>query len=90
MKQRIFNKSDKRNTPSSFLRKLVSKKKNRYNFDGINLDLTYITESIIAMGFPSLGTESFYRNPREEVKSFLERKHHKHYRVYNLCIEKER
>lgn len=90
MKQRIYNKSDKRNTPSSYLRKLVSKKKNRYNFDGINLDLTYITESIIAMGFPSTSTESFWRNPRDLVKKFLMAKHRKHYRIYNLCIEQDR
>jgi phosphatidylinositol-3,4,5-trisphosphate 3-phosphatase/dual-specificity protein phosphatase PTEN len=72
MKQRILNKSNKKVTPSSFLRKMVSKKKNRYNFDGTNLDLTYITESIIAMGFPSTSTESMWRNPREEVKRFLQ------------------
>lgn len=90
MQKRIYNKSDKKNTPSSFLRRMVSKKKNRYNFDGTNLDLTYITESIIAMGFPSSSAERLWRNPRDEVKRFLGKKHRNHYKLYNLCIEKER
>ena len=37
-------------------RNLVSKQKRRFTQDGFDLDLSYITESIIAMGIPSQGT----------------------------------
>jgi hypothetical protein len=36
---------------------------------------------IIAMGFPSEGSESMYRNPMSEVQRFLEMRHKDHYRV---------
>ncbi len=41
----------------------------------------YITSKVIAMGFPSGGMESMYRNPMGEVKRFLETKHKDHYKV---------
>ena len=53
-------------------RSAVSLEKRRYIGDGFNLDLAYITDRIIAMGFPSSGKEYFYRNPWKQTKKFLQ------------------
>jgi hypothetical protein len=71
------------------LRGLVSKKKLRYQQDGFDLDLSYITPRIIAMGFPSEGAEAVYRNPMEQVQKFFHQKHPNRFRVYNLCSERK-
>jgi len=73
---------------ATFLRHKVSKNKRRYQEDGFDLDLTYITDRIIAMGFPSSKGEAMFRNPLTEVAKFFEKKHANHYKLYNLCAEK--
>jgi phosphatidylinositol-3,4,5-trisphosphate 3-phosphatase and dual-specificity protein phosphatase PTEN len=72
---------------AAFLRRKVSKKKRRFQDDGFDLDLSYIDDDLIAMGFPSMGTEALFRNKYEHVYRFLESRHKDHYRVYNLCAE---
>ena len=71
------------------VRHLVSKKKRRFQKDGFDLDLSYITHKIIAMGYPSTAMEAAYRNPAGQVKSFLAYYHPGHAKVYNLCIERQ-
>jgi len=70
------------------LRGKVSKKKRRFKLGEFDLDLTYITPRMIAMGFPSEGAEGIYRNPVEDVQRFFETRHYGRYRIYNLCSEK--
>eukprot|EP00042_Codosiga_hollandica_P026069 m.120576 g.120576 ORF g.120576 m.120576 type:complete len:726 (-) comp52085_c0_seq1:1050-3227(-) len=70
------------------VRHMVSKEKVRFRDDGFDLDLTYITDRLIAMGFPSDGTESLYRNKMVDVQRFFETKHQGRYKVYNLCSER--
>ena len=52
--------------------------------------MSYITLRIIAMAYPSSGLESQYRNSRNEVVKFFEKRHKDKYKVYNLCIEENR
>ena len=61
----------------------------RFVGDGVDLDLSYITDQLVAMGYPSLGIEACYRNPADAVRLFLERRHASHYRLWNLCSERE-
>ena len=55
---------------------------------GFDLDLSYITPSLIAMSVPSSGGTALYRNPMPEVKRFFATRHPGgRARVYNLCPE---
>ena len=66
----------------------VSMQKVRYRAEGFDLDLTYIEESIIALGFPAEGTSSLYRNPLGDVRRFFKRYHPECFLLYNLCSER--
>ncbi|XP_016965578.1 phosphatidylinositol 3,4,5-trisphosphate 3-phosphatase and dual-specificity protein phosphatase PTEN isoform X1 [Drosophila biarmipes] len=74
---------------SNVIRNVVSKKRIRYKEKGYNLDLTYINDNIIAMGYPAPDKlEGLYRNRLEDVYKFLEENHGQHYKIYNLCSER--
>ena len=68
-------------------RKAVSKDKNRYEEGSFSLDLVYLFPRLIICGFPSAGLEHMYRNPRLEIKRFLEERHPGNYFVFNFCVE---
>ncbi|KAK2828671.1 hypothetical protein Q5P01_019705 [Channa striata] len=85
---RVFRLAAQKKELEKVTRRMVSENKRRYQKDGFDLDLTYVTDRVIAMSFPSSGKQSFYRNPIKEVVRFLDTKHEDHYKVYNLCSEK--
>ncbi|CAL5191157.1 unnamed protein product [Lathyrus oleraceus] len=71
----------------NFIRNLVSKQRRRILIAGYDLDMSYITDRVLAMSFPAERMRAVYRNPLWQVKSVLDMRHHEHYKVYNLCIE---
>ena len=71
------------------MRGMVSMNKVRFQEEGFDLDLTYITPRVIAMGFPSFGAEAYYRNPVDKVELFFNTRHKGKYRIYNLCSERK-
>eukprot|EP01084_Bolivina_argentea_P234302 394460_1 len=76
------------------IRKMVSKKKRRFVQPYGHLDLSYLTKSIIRMGFPvqrneSLNESVIYGNDIDEIIVFLNQYHHSKYMIYNLCSKQE-
>ncbi|KAG5400848.1 hypothetical protein IGI04_015455 [Brassica rapa subsp. trilocularis] len=74
-------------TTSYYLRNLVSKKRRRLITGGYDLDMSYISDKLLAMSFPAERMRAVYRNPLWQVKSVLDMRHPDHYKIYNLCIE---
>ena len=72
----------------NWIRNKVSLNKRRYVEGNYDLDLSYVGDRIIAMGYPSSGLESLYRNDFTDVRHFLDERHGDKYWVYNLCSER--
>ena len=75
---------------ANLMKRLVSKQKRRYQDENFDLDMSYITDRVIAMGYPSIGCETVYRNSLTDVINFFHTKHNDKVKIYNLCLEKER
>ena len=73
------------NTLTTRLRTAVSQNKRRFTQNGFDLDLTYITDRIIAMSAPAIGGASAYRNSIQTVQRFLSLRHYASFYVFNLC-----
>ncbi|MES1909144.1 MAG: hypothetical protein MHM6MM_001942 [Cercozoa sp. M6MM] len=61
-----------------------------YNPDGTvayDLDLSYITPRLIAMGVPCTGLASLYRNNLQHVADFLNTHHRDHFHIFNVHYE---
>ncbi|KAF4397603.1 hypothetical protein G4B88_027343 [Cannabis sativa] len=72
---------------SLYIRNLVSRQRRRMLVEGYDLDMSYITDRLLAMSFPAERMRAMFRNPLWQVKSVLDMRHHEHYKIYNLCIE---
>ena len=75
---------------ANLIKRLVSKQKRRFQDSDFDLDMSYITEKVIAMGFPSTGVERMYRNSLSDVIKFFHTRHNDQVKIYNLCLEKDR
>lgn len=78
-------------TLRNFSKHLVSKKKRRFidSRGGFDLDLSFITAQVIAMGFPTESLlEQQIRNPMDQVRKFFRSRYPGHHKVYNLCSER--
>uniref|UniRef100_A0AAZ3RV38 Phosphatidylinositol-3,4,5-trisphosphate 3-phosphatase n=1 Tax=Oncorhynchus tshawytscha TaxID=74940 RepID=A0AAZ3RV38_ONCTS len=70
---RVFRLASQKKELEKVTRRMVSENKRRYQKDGFDLDLTYVTDRVIAMSFPSSGKQALYRNPiRQEGGPFLQ------------------
>jgi phosphatidylinositol-3,4,5-trisphosphate 3-phosphatase/dual-specificity protein phosphatase PTEN len=69
----------------NFVKKLVAGPKKMMEFEGNHLDLTHITERIIAMAFPACSTlEKIYRNSISDVADYLNSQYNGNYLIINV------
>ncbi|KAB1211487.1 Phosphatidylinositol 3,4,5-trisphosphate 3-phosphatase and dual-specificity protein phosphatase PTEN [Morella rubra] len=71
---------------SFYLRNLVSKQRRRMLVAGYDLDMSYITDRVLAMSFPAEHMRAMYRNPLWQVQSVLEMRHQEHYKSLYLKL----
>ena len=67
------------------LRSAVSQNKRRMQWNGFDLDLTYITSRIIAMSVPAFGQATAYRNNIHQVSRYFALRHYGRFFIFNLC-----
>lgn len=69
------------------VRQIVSGNKARFvdPDNAVDLDLVYVTDRIIIMGYPATGFASTYRNRRRDVLKFIEARHGEKWWIWNLC-----
>jgi hypothetical protein len=67
------------------IRSVVSQNKRRLQWNGFDLDLTYITNRIVAMSVPVFGKATAYRNNIHQVSRYLALKHYGRFFIFNLC-----
>lgn len=70
----------------NFIKHAVSQGRKRYIDEKYDLDLSYITPNIVAMGLPSSNLSSLYRNDINEVAEFLKEKHTGTFMIWNLSM----
>ena len=73
----VIKKCVTRGDGRSLIKNAVSGNKRRFidREAKLDLDLTYVTPRIIAMGIPSVGLEAAYRNDLEDVQRFFTSRH---------------
>jgi len=70
-------------------RRLVSQNRRRFKDAEFDLDLTYVTDGIIAMSLPAhKSKDRLYRNNIDDVERFFRQRHTGHYRIYNVTSER--
>lgn len=69
----------------NFVKKVVAGPKKMMEYDGKDLDLTYISERLIAMAFPACTRlEKIYRNDINDVAQYLNIQHKGNYLIINV------
>ncbi|TIB81273.1 phosphatases II [Wallemia mellicola] len=72
-----------------YIQRIVSGPKQRFKDPetDTDLDLSYISDNIIIMGYPTPANnyQAVYRNNQVHVRKLLESRHGRNWRIYNLC-----
>jgi phosphatidylinositol-3,4,5-trisphosphate 3-phosphatase and dual-specificity protein phosphatase PTEN len=69
----------------SLVRKIVAGPKNKTPYQDQELDLTYITDRLIAMAYPASGMlEKTFRNSIDDVAGYLNEYHPHNYLIVNV------